>query len=357
MAAWLLAGLALLQSAPDPRVLQHVRAGLAARESNRLEDAARELGEAARLAPAIAEIHLNLGLVHHRRQDWKAAVSSLETAFKLNAKLRGVRDLLGFDYLMLGSLGPAKQNLETALAEDSGNTDARLWLGLAEIELAEYRAATDHLELVRKARPKDPDVLFYLGRCYDRLAAQARDDLLAAAPDSARAHMAAAEFAAFNGRPKEAIQEYEQVIRINPKLPGIHAAIAELHADANEFDKAEAAYQEELKLAPQNARNNYRYGLVLANLGQADQAITHLERAVTIEPGLIDAQLQLGKVLLQQGQLERAEKALLAVVAAEASRDLKRTAHYQLGLLYRKQNRAAEAARQMQIFERLKTPE
>src|SRR5687768_14513415 len=94
---WLLA-LLLAQSAPDGAVLQHVRAGLAAREANRLEEAALELGQAAKLAPQLAEIHLNLGLVHHRRRDWRAAIASFERALELKPALKGVHDLLGFDY-------------------------------------------------------------------------------------------------------------------------------------------------------------------------------------------------------------------------------------------------------------------
>ena len=45
---------------------------------------------------------------------------------------------------------------------------------------------------------------------------------------------------------------------------------------------------------------------------------------------------------------------LLAVLVAEASRELKRTADYQLGLVYRRQGRTAEAAAQMKLFEALK---
>lgn len=353
MAALALA-LFFAQAAADPRVLQHVRAGLAARQADKLDDAARELSEAAKLAPQVAEIHLNLGLVHHRRRDWSAAVASLEAALKIKPALPGVRDLLGFDYLMLGSLEPARQNLAKAIAENSANADARLWMGLVEIERGDFHAAAGHLEIARKSKPKDPDLLFYLGRAYERLAAQTRDDLLAAAPDSARAHMAAAEFAAFNGRPKEAIEEYGKVLAIDPALPGVHAAIGEIHADANEFEKAEAAYRKELAISPQNARSNYRYGLVLVQLGRSPEAIAHLERAVALEPGLVDANLQLGKALVQAGELDRAEKPLRAVTIAEASNEMKRTAHYQLGVLYRKKGRAADAAREMGQFEKLK---
>ena len=353
----LLASVVLLlapQAGPDPRVVQHVRQGLAAREANRLDDAARDFESAAKLAPNIPEIHLNLGLVHHRRADYQSAIDSLEQALRLKPALTGVRDLLGFDYLMTGAPDAARANLDKALAENPKNVDSHMWLGLVEIERAEYRAAAEHLEIARQARPKDADILFYLGRAYDRLAAQARNDLLATAPDSARAHMAAAEFAAFNGRPKEAIAEYEQATAADPKLPGVNAAIGELLADSGDFTQAAASYEAEMKLAGQNSRTRYRYGLVLAQLGRSKEAIPYLEQAVAANPGLVDAQLQLGKALVQSGKIDRAEKPLLAVVSGEASDELKSTAYYQLAILYRKQNRAAEAARYIKLFEEKK---
>ncbi|MEX2262319.1 MAG: tetratricopeptide repeat protein [Bryobacteraceae bacterium] len=355
MVAWVISALLAAQAANlDPKIVQHVRAGLGAREAGRFEEAVREFGEAARLAPNIAEIHLNLGLVQHQLKDWKAATGSFEAALKLKPDLKGVRDLLGFDYLMLGSLGPARQQLEQALAENSSNADAHLWLGLVQMEAGDFRGAIARLEEARKAKPKDPDLLFYLARAYERVSSELRQELLWVAPGSARAHMAAAEFAAFNGRTEEAIQEYQKVLALDPKMPGVHAAIGELHANDGEYAKAEESYRLEIALAPQNARVNYRYGLVLAQLGRVPDAIRLLQNAVDADPGLMDAHLQLGKALAQTGQLERAEQALLKVTNSSAPAEMKTTAHYQLTLLYRKRGQAAEAARHQKMLEQLR---
>jgi len=166
--------------------------------------------------------------------------------------------------------------------------------------------------------------------------------------------MAAAEYAAFNGRPKEAIAKYKLAIAADPKLPGLHATIGELSAEASEFEQAAVSYEAELKLAPQNSRVHYRYGLMLEQLGRSEEAVPHLEQAVAADPTLSDAQLQLGKTLLQKGQLPRAESHLRAVVDGQAPNELKSTAHYQLAMLHRKQNRTAEAALHMKLFEETK---
>ncbi|MBM3726595.1 MAG: tetratricopeptide repeat protein [Acidobacteria bacterium] len=339
---------------PDPRLVEHVKAGLAARQAGQLDRAARELQAAAKLAPSLAEIQLNLGLVQHERQDFAAAVAAFEQALAAKPALTGVRDLMGFDLLQLGRVQQAVQTLERALEENPANNEARAWLGLANLEAGDYRAAARHLETALASKPSDPDLLFYLTRVYDRLGAEARQRLLDAAPDSARAHMAAAEFAAFNGRSTEAIEEYRKAQASAPKLPGIAGAIAELLANDSKFDEAAASYRQELALNPGNARTQYRYGLVLGQLGRPKEAIGYLGQAVAGDPSLHDARFQLGKLLLTAGDLAAAERELLAVSAAPVSNEMLSAAAYQLAALYRKQGEAAKAAEQLRRFEALK---
>ena len=139
-----------------------------------------------------------------------------------------------------------------------------------------------------------------------------------------------------------------------PLRPGVYGAIAELHANAGEHTEAEESYRRELALAPQNARVNYRYGLVLLQLGKSDAAIQHLELAVNTDPTLMDAHLQLGKALLRQGRLDKASKSFRVVSEAAVPSEMKRSAHYQLSLVYRKMGRLEEAAHYLRLFEQLK---
>ena len=88
----------------DAQASAHVRAGIEARQQNRLDDAARELEAAAQLAPRIAEIHLNLGLVRHEQGKYAQAVESLRIALELKPDVTDARGLLGFDLLSLGRL-------------------------------------------------------------------------------------------------------------------------------------------------------------------------------------------------------------------------------------------------------------
>lgn len=345
------------QPASNPKLVEHVRAGLKAREENRLDDAARELEAAAKLAPNVAEVHLNLGLVYHRQHRLEAAAGAFEKALELKPELPGVRDLLGLDLLMLGQVEPAVRNLEAAYSENPSGKDVNFWLGLAYSEIGNFRSAIPKLEFARKNDPQNVDVLFYLSRAYQKVAAEVQDELLRIAPDSPRAHLAAAEDHAVNGRSAAALGEYQQVAELAPEMPGIQAAIAELQANDGNYAEAEESYREELALNPNNARVNYRYGIILQQLGRTADSVPHLQRAVAGDPSIVDAYAQLGKALLASGDMAGAEKALLHVLTMTAAPETLQTTHYQLGQLYRKQGNSAAAAKHLQKFSELRAAE
>ncbi len=269
----------------------------------------------------------------------------------------GARPLLGLDYLMMGRYEDAISTLEKARQEPEVNPDTDFWLGLAMLETGRNEQAIPHLEAARKAKPEDPDRLFYLGRAYQRAAAQVQSQLLAVAPDSARAHLAMAEDHAYNGRPDMAIEEYQRTAVIDPSMPGVHGAIAELQAADGKYDEAAASYRKELEISPYNPTVHYRYAVVLQKLGRGEEAVEHLEAAVKGDPRIVEAWADLGKTLLEQKKMPEAEKALLTALSMESTPDVARTAHYQLGLLYRQTGDLEKSKEHLAAFQKLRAIE
>ena len=345
--------LAYASAAPaqvDPQFAQHVRAGLAARQAERLDEAARELRAAAAISDSVPEVFLTLGEVEHRRKQWPAAAAAFERALELKPDVPGVRPLLGLDYLMLGRYEEAIRTLEEA----DGEQDSRFWLGLALLETGRNEDAIPYLETARDEKPEDPDRLFYLGRAYQRAGAEVQSRLLAVAPNSARAHLAMAEDHAYNGRPDLAIEEYQRTAEIDPSMPGVRGAVAELQAADGKYDEAAASYAAELELSPHNPTVHYRYAVILEQLGRGDEAAEHLRLAVEGDPRIVEAWAELGKALLRQKDMPGAERALLKALSMESTPDVARTAHYQLGLLYRQTGDAAKSKEHLAAFQELR---
>src|SRR6266436_5100093 len=93
-------------------------------------------------------------------------------------------------------------------------------------------------------------------------------------------------------------------------------------------------------------------GELLVKQGKLDDALTALNRAVTLDPKEFEAHWALGRALaLKERYAEAAESFQKAVALAPERSD----AHYQLGLVLKRLGRAEEANREFAIVERLNT--
>ncbi|HTM20588.1 MAG TPA: tetratricopeptide repeat protein [Kofleriaceae bacterium] len=136
--------------------------------------------------------------------------------------------------------------------------------------------------------------------------------ILADNPRDVRARVLYGEVERDLGLYPQATRELHIALKLAPREPRVHAAIAILldlerrHAEALRFHRRSVA------LAPGNAayHNNTGFSLYLA--GDTDAAIVELERALAMDPGLTIAYNNLGFAYGRKGQLDRAERAFRA---------------------------------------------
>ncbi|MCY4189202.1 MAG: tetratricopeptide repeat protein [Bryobacterales bacterium] len=209
-------------------VAEHGRQGVTAREAGRLEEARRELEAAVRAAPELAEAHLYLGLVLHENEQYAAAADALSKALGLKPQLPRARELLGFDLLMLGRAAEAVPHLDAARREDSGRWELSAWLGRAYLESGDPEMALPHLLDAQAQAARDPQLLYLTAKAYSQLAVREQARLLALAPESEYAHLAAAEDHDLNGRPDDAIAAYRRALAVSGALPGAWRALGDL---------------------------------------------------------------------------------------------------------------------------------
>lgn len=276
--------LLLAQAPADPKFLEHMRAGLQARKDQRWQDAAREFEAAARLAPRVAEVWANLGVVRQNQGQMAAAAEAFRRAVELKPNLPGVSGLLGYALLMTGRAEAAVPYLEQAHKEAPGNPRIGSWLGLAYLESGDYRRAALHWEAVRNTSPKDLSVLLYLARAYEGLIGQLNDRLYRL--DATRA------------------RQIERVATERQRSP---ARQGDLAAEVEKWDAASRA-------EPANAD-------ALANLAQAYQR--HLdqlyEQIYTLDPA--QAEAVLGPKTDSGGAARRAPSAAPVSPAAATARE------------------------------------
>ncbi len=329
----------------SPQAAEHMQAGIAAEKGRQFEIAVTEFKKVTELDPFFADGFISLGQAYMETGNYEAAIPPLKHALELNADLLPAHELLGYALLSQGYAGEAIPHLQRSPDKTA--------LGIAEIQTGQLPEAVANLQAAMAAHPNDPDLLYYLARASGLLAKQSIDTLLAAYPDSARAHQAMAENYFVLRRMPDAEKEYREALRHRPNLPEAHLALGEVYAGAFQWDKAEEQFRLQTKLQPGNAEAAYRLGEALLEQGKAHEARAELLRADRLMPEMPETLYSLGKAASLEGDAAAAEKAWTKLLSIEKQSALAAQAHFGLAGLYRKQGKTAEAQREMQEFQSL----
>src|SRR5438445_4258983 len=340
--AWLLG-----QGVTSDAAAEHLRAGLEARKQHQVDVEIAEFRKATELDPGLADAFVNLGAAYMEKHDYGSAINPLKRALELSPDLAVAHQFLGYALLAQGYAAEAIPHLEKVGAQDA--------LGIAQIEIGQLKEAVENFSAALAKRPNDPDLQYYLGHASGLLSKSAIDTLIAAHPDSARAHQALAENYFVLRQMPQAEREYREALRLRPELPGLHLELGQVYANSAQWPKAEAEFRAETKLRPGNAEAAYRLGAALLQQGKATEALEELRRANDRNPDMPETLYSLGKAASLSGDAQTAEKVWTRVIELEKETSLAAQAHFGLAGIYRKQGRAQQAQHEMQEFQRLQS--
>jgi tetratricopeptide (TPR) repeat protein len=281
------------------------------------------------------------------KHDYGLAINPLKRALELSPDLPVAHQFLGYALLAQGYAAEAIPHLEKVGAQDA--------LGIAQIETGQLSEAVANFNTALAQRPDDPDLLYYVGHASGLLSKSAIDTLLAAHPDSARAHQALAENYFVLRQMPQAEKEYREALRLRPELPGLHLELGQVYANSAQWPKAEDEFRAETKLRPGSAESAYRLGAALLQQGKATEALEELKRANDRKPDMPETLYSLGKAASLSGDAQTAEKVWTRVIEIEKETSLAAQAHFGLAGLYRKQGKAQQAQHEMQEFQRLQS--
>jgi tetratricopeptide (TPR) repeat protein len=336
---------ALQTLAPD--AAQHMQTGIAADRARQYETAITEFRKVTELDPAFADGFISLGQAYMEKHDFGAAIVPLKRALEINPESAPAHQLLGYALLARGYATEAIAHLE--------RVKDRSALGIAQIQAGQLAEAVANLQAALAEHPNDPDILYYLGRASGLLSKQSIDTLLAAYPDSPRAHQAMGENYFVLRRMPDAEKEYRQALRLRPDVPEVHLELGEVYAGAFQWPKAEEEFRAQTVLQPGNAEAAYRLGESLLEQGKARAARAELARADKLMPDMPETLYSLGKAASLEGDAAAAERHWLRLLTIEKESPLAAQAHFGLATIYRKQGKTAQAQHELQEFQKLQT--
>src|SRR6266403_347677 len=255
----------------SPEAAQHMQAGITADKQREFDVAIAEFQKVTELDPAFEDGFISLGQAYMEKRDFASAIAPLKHALEVNPDSTPAHQLLGYALLVQGYAAEAVPHL--ARAQD------KTALGIAQIQTGQLTEAVANLQAALAAHPNDPDILYYLGRASGLWSKQSIDTLLAAYPDSPRAHQAMGENYFVLRQMPEAEKEYRDALRLRPDLPEVHLELGEVYAGAFQWAKAEEEFRAQAKLQPGNAEGVYRLGAALLEQGKVHEARAELLRA------------------------------------------------------------------------------
>ncbi|MGD0016050.1 MAG: tetratricopeptide repeat protein [Verrucomicrobiia bacterium] len=109
-----------------------------------------------------------------------------------------------------------------------------------------------------------------------------------------------------SGKVTEAMQHYEQALRLNPDYPEAHYNLGFALAQAGKVQEAIEHYEQALRIKPDYADVHNSLGIALAHAGRMQEAIGHWEQALRFKPDLAEAHYNLGFALELEGKLKDA---------------------------------------------------
>ena len=302
----------LIAQSSDNAVEHYAEQGQRALAEGHYPEAEQAFEKLRTLQPGVAEIHANLGLIYFEERKYDQAVKALRQALKLKPALERSETLLAMSLAESGRFEEALPGLEKGFRR-SADPDGKRMCGL-ELQRAysslkrDSKAAEVAMELNR-LYPDDPEVLYQTGKIYGNLAFLTMEKLAQVAPTSVWRHLAAAEAHESQGSYGQAIQEYNEVLRLEANRPGVHYRIGRSlmgrywqRQSADDLSAAQQEFEKELQVDPENANAAYELGEMHRKSKQIDEAQHYFEQALAHYPDFAEAQLGLAAVLMAKNQ-------------------------------------------------------
>jgi tetratricopeptide (TPR) repeat protein len=149
----------------------------------------------------------------------------------------------------------------------------------------------------------------------------------------------------------EALNNYREAIRLKPGYGAAYTGLGDVYfSDLKQYQDAGTAYEESIRISPNNVRVRYNLGYSYNDLERYAEAANHLREAVQLKPEAYDAHSELGFAYLKLGRLPAAADTLRTAIRLKSDYA---TAHYYMGLVHIAQKNRQGAQAEYAILQRL----
>ncbi len=272
---------------------------------------------------------------------------------------RGVDRLRGLAFYAQNRFAEADNAFATAVRVDAHDEEATQMRGLTLYRLGKPAEAIPLLEAAHQWTSEtkyDPN--YVLALCYidTRRYDDARHAFAAQygfTPDSASAYLLTARML-FRREYLTSAQEFAtKALQLDPGLPLAHGLLGEIALALEHPDAAVAEFEKERARNPLEGGTYEHLGDAYTRTGDYAKAEQVLQQALLLEPNATGPYILLGKVLLRQ---QDPVNAAMYLERAQRMDPQNTMTHTLLAQSYRAMGRAEDAAREMQLVQKLQSP-
>ena len=119
------------------------------------------------------------------------------------------------------------------------------------------------------------------------------------------------------GNDRKAEASFQQAVRLEPRHVEAHFHVGRVLGKQGKLEEAVTSFRQALHIKPDHVEAHVNLGVALQNQGRIDEAIASWKQALHYGPNFVTAHTYLGHVLRDQGRLDEAIAAFRAAVALE----------------------------------------
>lgn len=325
----------------------------AAQAAGQIDAAISYYRRALALRPQWEEGWRNLGTLCYASARYADAIAALKSSVAINDHNGNVWALLGLsefetkDYK--NSLIHLERGSDLGFAGNAAAVQvARYHLAVLLNRNGDFDKATELLTPEITSSPPDDQIKLALGMALLRIP-RLPDEL-----DQANAVLVrlAGETAALLSESKydQAFSDFQQLLKMNSRMPYLHYAYGSALASASRYDEAEEQLAEETKINPTSALPFLRRSTIALQLHHAENAEQFAQRAVQLAPESPEAHYLLGRSWLEVG---RAADSVMELETARGLAPNSPEVRFSLARAYARAGQADAAEQERAAFERL----
>jgi tetratricopeptide (TPR) repeat protein len=302
------------------------RMGNIAIEEGKYDEAVKNLSESLNFQDT-APNRLNLAVAHLRQNQPDKAVEEARKALTLEPNFNSANYILGNIYFTKGDYNSALPYLEkvfrTAPDFEVANALGLTYLYLKQLE----RAKLLFDEVLLAAKKPSPELYLTIAQNYEK-----------------------------TNYPAETEREIKRALSVDPKHPRanfLHGYFILLHAGSERLPEAGTAFEEVLKVKPEDFYSNFFVGVVATSENNHEKAVKYLQKALQLNSTKSEVYLFLAQAQIELNDLVEAEKNLRQASILEKNETgvdaQARRTHFLLGRLLVRTGRKEEGEKELKI--------